>query len=167
LIGLGITGGMIAGTRGSIVGSILGFIIGTVLDKRLKEQKYMAEPEKVANQMSEEGKWPKVPEIEVKFEPYEHDNGSIGLIANPRVDLGILGVWDLGGEIWIRDMEDISLEEQIVEIKTEVQYAFSRLLLRIAAVALVKRGEGLAPIEAWYEHALKEHDTFKEEKVNG
>ncbi len=35
-IGLGITGGMIAGTRGSIVGSILGLIIGTVLDKRLK-----------------------------------------------------------------------------------------------------------------------------------
>jgi len=118
----------------------------------------MTEPEE-----SDEVKWPEIPEIEVKFEPYEHD-GSIGLIANPQVDLGILGVWDIGGEIWIRDTEGISLEEQIVEIKTEVQYAFSRLLLRIAAVALVKRGEGLAPIEAWYEYALKEHDTFKEEK---
>jgi len=116
--------------------------------------------------MSGKVKWPEIPKIEVKFEPYEHNDSSLGLMANPRADLGILGMWDIGGEIWIRDMEDISLEEQIAEIKTEVQHAFSRLLLRIAAVALVKRGEGLAPIETWYETAAKDLLGMKLEEIS-
>jgi hypothetical protein len=96
--------------------------------------------------------WPKIPEIEVKFQPCERG----GVKANPQADLGILGKWDVGGQVWARDDPEMPLEEQITDLKKEVQVAFSRLILRFAAVTLVERGEGLHPIVAWYEDALEE-----------
>lgn len=104
-------------------------------------------------------KFPELPEIEVEFKPHVFDDGSRGLQSDPPIviSLGILGEFELG-PILLTEMEDIPLEEQKAEIRKEVQVALGRLLLRFAAVVLVKRGEGLAPIEGWYEDASRSID---------
>ena len=54
--------------------------------------------------------------------------------------------------------------EMTKDCTEEVQTAFNRLILRIAASALVKRGEGCFPMVGWYSHALV--DIHGEEKAN-
>ena len=43
--------------------------------------------------------------------------------------------------------------EEMKEIKDEVQYAFAKLILKFAAVILVKRGEGYGLLVDLYEYA--------------
>jgi len=101
--------------------------------------------------------WPKIPEVPVDFKPC----GSGGFKADVLVDLGILGEWELGGAT-INESDPVAREEQKTELRTEVQAAFNRLLMRIAASALVKRGEGCFPVIGWYAHRLvEEHDEKK------
>ena len=101
-----------------------------------------------------------IPEIEVEFKPHVFDDGSKGLMVDPPVvlDLGVLGEFKIG-TLQVKDMEDVSLEEQTAEVRKEVQVALERLLLRFAAVVLVKRGEGLSPVGVWYEDALREAEA--------
>lgn len=106
-------------------------------------------------------KFPRIPEIEVEFKPHVFDDGSKGLIVDPPVviDLGILGEFELGS-IPLADEEDLPMDEQKAEVRKEVQVALERLLLRFAAVVLVKRGEGLSPVGIWYEGALREAEKL-------
>ena len=108
------------------------------------------------------GDWPEIPKIPVEFKPC---NG--GRIAHVVADLGILGEWEIGNirvdEATVKECEE-DATEFMEGCKVEIQHAFNRLILRIAAVALVKRGEGCFPMVGWYSHALV--DAHGEEKAN-
>ena len=103
--------------------------------------------------------WPEIPKIPVNFKPC--DSG--GLKADILVDLGVLGEWELGGAT-VNEPDPVEEKEQKEEVKAEIQAAFNRLLMRIAASALVKRGEGCFPVIGWYANALVEEHG--EEKAN-
>lgn len=103
--------------------------------------------------------WPEIPEIPVEFKSCDGN-----MVAHVVVDLGILGEWEVGD---VRADEATFKEftpEEIEDVKAEIQHAFNRLLMRIAASALVKRGEGCFPVIGWYAHALVEEHG--EEKAN-
>lgn len=102
--------------------------------------------------------WPKIPEIPVEFKSCD---GS--MVAHIVVDLGILGEWEIGNLRFDEDNPETE-EEYKASAKAEVQHAFNRLILRIAASALVKRGEGCFPVIGWYAHRLVEEHG--EEKAN-
>ena len=103
--------------------------------------------------------WPEIPEIPVEFK--SSDTG--GLIAEIEVDLGILGKWEIG--ILRFDEPNLETEEEYrASSKEEIQHAFNRLILRIAASALIKRDAGCFPMVGWYAHALV--DAHGEEKAN-
>ena len=54
-------------------------------------------------------------------------------------------------------LEGCSKEEQeelVKDVTEEIQYAFTRFILKLAAVALVKADEGYAPLVSYYEKAL-------------
>ncbi len=97
--------------------------------------------------------WPKIPEIPVDFKKVDGD-----LIAEVKIDLGILGEWETGGlKIDLETLESSSkeeLEEMMKDVTEEIQYTFTRFILKLAAVALVKGGEGYAPLLHYYERAL-------------
>jgi len=103
--------------------------------------------------------WPKIPEIPVNFKPC--DSG--GFKAKILVDLGILGEWEIG-EFRIDEPDPVAKKREKEEIVAEVQVAFNRLLMRIAAMALIKRDGGCFPVIGWYANALVEE--YGEEKAN-
>ncbi len=95
--------------------------------------------------------WPEIPKIPVEFKPCDG-----GMNADTTADLGILGEWALGNmQMDMAAFKEITPEE-MKELKDEVQYAFNKLILKFAAVALVKRGEGYGPLVTLYEYAQKE-----------
>lgn len=86
--------------------------------------------------------WPKIPEIPVEFKP----DGEGGLTADVDVDLGILGKWTPGNfqidKALLRELEDPEFRTECMrEITEEVQHAFSKLLIRIVAAAMVNDAE--------------------------
>ena len=88
--------------------------------------------------------WPKIPEIPVEFEP----DGEGGLAAEVDVDLGILGKWTPGkfqiDKALLRELEDPEFRTECMrEVTEEVQYAFSKLLMRITTAAMVTRDNEL------------------------
>lgn len=95
---------------------------------------------------SEKSTWPKIPEIPVDFKPVDGE-----MVAYVTADLGILGEWEVGDVRVDEPTFKKFTSEEIADVKAEIQIAFNRLILRIAAVALVERGEGLQPIIGWYE----------------
>ncbi len=103
--------------------------------------------------------WPEIPEILVDFKP----NDSGGLEANIIVDLGVLGKWELG-EVRIDEPDPVAEEREKAETVAEIQVAFNRLLMRVAASALVKQDKGCFPVITWYAVALKEKHGM--EKAN-
>ncbi len=79
--------------------------------------------------------WPKIPEIPVEFEP----DGEGGLAAEVDVDLGILGKWTPGKfQIDKASLLNVDVKREITE---EVQHAFTKLLIRIVASAVIKQSE--------------------------
>ena len=79
--------------------------------------------------------WPKIPEIPVDFKPDDDD----GLIAEVDVDLGILGKWTPGNfQIDKASLLNVDVKREITE---EVQHAFTKLLIRIVASAVIKQSE--------------------------
>jgi len=101
--------------------------------------------------------WPEIPEIPVDFKP----NASGALEAEIVVDLGVLGKWKLG-EIRIDEPDPVAEDREKAETVAEIQAAFNRLLMRVAASALVKQDKGCFPAIIWYAAALKEkHGTEK------
>ena len=103
--------------------------------------------------------WPKIPEIPVDFKP----NTSGALEAEIVVDLGILGKWEIG-KFQIDDPDPVAEEKEMADDIAEVQIAFERLLMRVAASAMIKRGKGCFSVISWYALALKE--KYGEEKAN-
>ncbi len=103
--------------------------------------------------------WPEIPEIPVDFKP----NDSGGLEANIVVDLGVLGKWKLG-EVRIDEPDPVAEEREKAETVAEIQAAFNRLLMRVVASAMIKRGKGCFSVISWYALALKE--KYGEEKAN-
>ena len=103
--------------------------------------------------------FPTIPEIPVGFKP----NASGALEAEIVVDLGILGEWEIG-KFQIDEPDPVTEEKERADDIAEVQRAFDRLLMRVAASAMIKRGEGCFPVISWYALALKE--KYGEEKAN-
>lgn len=95
--------------------------------------------------------WPEIPEIPVEFKPVDG-----GMVANVVVDLGFLGEWEVGNvKSSEADFKEFTPEE-LEDIKEEIQFAFNRLMMRIAASALIKENKGCFPAIIWYALALKE-----------
>ena len=95
--------------------------------------------------------WPKIPEIPVNFKSC---TVASGIIAKTEIDLGILGIRYCDFRI---DETDPTLEAEMrEEAKLATQRALGDLLLKFAAVVLVNRGEGYAPIVNLYEFAQRE-----------
>lgn len=90
-------------------------------------------------------------------------NDSGGLEANIVVDLGVLGKWKLG-EVRIDEPDPVAEEREKAETVAEIQAAFNRLLMRVVASAMIKRGKGCFSVISWYALALKE--KYGEEKAN-
>lgn len=103
--------------------------------------------------------WPKIPEVPVDFKP----NARGALEAEIFVDLGILGKWEIG-KLQIDQPDPVAEKKEMADDVAEVQRAFERLLMRIAASAMVERGEGCFPVIGWYAHRLVEEHG--EEKAN-
>lgn len=103
--------------------------------------------------------WPEIPEIPVYFKP----NASGALEAEIVVDLGVLGKWEIG-KFQIDEPDSVAEEKEMADDIAEVQRAFERLLMRVAASAMIKRGEGCFSVISWYALALKE--KYGEEKAN-
>lgn len=100
--------------------------------------------------------WPKIPEIEVIFIPQGDGSLKADVI---EIDLGLLGKWKLPG-MAIVDPKTLGdpefLKECMEDSRREVQTAFGRIILKAAALILVKRGQGISPMLGWYETALEE-----------
>lgn len=103
--------------------------------------------------------WPEIPEIPVDFK----SNASGGLEAEIVVDLGILGKWEIG-KFQIDEPDPVAEEKEMADDVSEVQRAFERLLMRVAASAMIKRGEGCFSVISWYALALKE--KYGDEEAN-
>lgn len=93
-----------------------------------------------------EENWLEIPEVPVNFVWREEE----GWVApSVEMDLGLLGIWNSPR---LSFGPGVKYDEQEVEeIKGDVQYAFEKLILRAAAQILVKRGEGLGPILVFME----------------
>ena len=95
--------------------------------------------------------WPEIPEIPVDFKLVDGE-----MVADVTADLGILGEWEVGViKVSILEFEEFTSEE-MEDIKNEIQTAFSRLMMRVATSALIKRNKGCYPAIIWYALALKE-----------
>ena len=99
--------------------------------------------------------WPKIPKIPVDFKKVDG-----AMVAEVKTNLGILGEWETGNlSIDAKTIEESSTEEldELVKAATEeIQYAFTRFILKLAAVALVEGKEGYAPLVHYYERALED-----------
>ncbi|KKN47916.1 hypothetical protein LCGC14_0658150 [marine sediment metagenome] len=96
-------------------------------------------------------RWPEIPELPVDFKP----NARGALEAEILVDLGILGKWEIG-KFQIDEPDPVAEKKEMADDVAEVQRAFERLLMRVAASAMFKRGEGCFSVISWYALALKE-----------
>ncbi len=95
--------------------------------------------------------WPVIPDIPVEFKLVDGE-----MVACVVADLGILGEWEVGNvKASESDFKEFRPEE-IEDITNEIQVAFSRLMMRVATSALIKRNKGCYPAIIWYAQALKE-----------
>jgi len=96
-------------------------------------------------------KWPSIPVMKLEFKP--HPEG--GLVAEEKIDLGILGEFSLGPVI-IDEPDPVKEAEYIQEAQTQAQLSFNEVLLTHAVMVLVNMGEGYFPIVNRYELALSD-----------
>lgn len=96
-------------------------------------------------------RWPRIPVMELEFK--SHPRG--GLVAEKKIDLGILGEFSLGPVI-IDEPDPVKEKEFIREAQVQAQVSFNEVLLTYATVVLMNMGEGYSPIVNRYELALKD-----------
>lgn len=97
--------------------------------------------------------WPIIPNIPIEWKHLE--DGSM-IASAVKIDLGALGEFELSSELNISAEDAPVYDFQDFEsVRKDIQRAFGDIILKAAARILVRRGEGILPIEHPYSLAIK------------